>query len=59
VLRVYVNGRTYTAQGTGGLYEADVTIPRASLVSPIVLATVEWARALEPPPVKLRSIELD
>jgi hypothetical protein len=41
------------------LHEAEVTIPQASLVSPIVLATVEWARALEPPPVKLLWIELD
>jgi hypothetical protein len=58
-LRVYVNGRTYPAPGSAGLYEAEVTIPQASLVSPIVLATVEWARALEPPPVKLLWIELD
>jgi hypothetical protein len=54
-----VNGQTYTARGKDGLYEADVTIPRASLVSPIVLATIEWARALEPPKVLLRWIELD
>jgi hypothetical protein len=58
-LRVYVNGRIYTARGERGLYETDVRIPFSKLTSPIVLSTIEWTRALEAPATRLLWIELD
>jgi hypothetical protein len=57
-LRVYVNGRIYLAAKQDGGYVADVTISNAALTSPIVMATVEWVRALDPPAGRLLSIEL-
>jgi len=58
-LAVYVNGRLYTPVRDGATYRADVTIHHASLTSPVVIATVEWAREVDPsPPGHLLSIEL-
>jgi hypothetical protein len=57
-LRVYVNGRIYTARRTPTGFVADVSIHYERLSSPVVLATVEWTRDLDPIPVKLLSIEL-
>jgi hypothetical protein len=57
-LRVYVNGRLYTATKNGATYAADVHIRYGALTTPTVVATIEWTRALEPPRLKLRSIEL-
>jgi hypothetical protein len=56
-LRVYVNGRIYTATRDGNEYRASVWIPYARLHSPIVMATVEWSRG-QPLSGKLLSIEL-
>ena len=57
-LRVYVNGRIYTARRMGDSYVADVTIHFARLTSPIVMTTIEWTRDLEAPPYKLFSVQL-
>jgi hypothetical protein len=58
-LRVYLNGTIYVARKTAEGYEAEVHIPYAALGSPIVVVTVEWTRALDPPPDgRLLSIEL-
>ena len=58
-LEVYVNGRVYAAVKDGATYRADVTIHYDSLTSPVVIATVEWARYVEPqPPGRLLSIEI-
>ena len=57
-LRVYVNGRTYTAHRDGDTYTADVDIEYDALTSPIVMATVQWSRALDPPQGKMLLIEL-
>jgi hypothetical protein len=56
-LRVYLNGRIYTATRDGATYRASVRIPYARLHSPIVMAAVEWSRG-PPPTGKLLSIEL-
>jgi hypothetical protein len=58
-LRVYVNGRFYTAHGQNGTYRAAVEIDYGALTSPAVMATVEWTRAFEPPRGgELLSVEL-
>jgi hypothetical protein len=57
-LRVYVNGRIYTALRSGSTYAARVHIHYGALTSPTVVATIQWTRGLEPPRIKLRSIEL-
>jgi hypothetical protein len=57
-LRVYLNGRIYTARRAGDSYVADVDIHFDRLTSPIVMATIEWTREFDPPPYKLISIEL-
>lgn len=55
---VYFNGRIYTAERHGDVYEAEVNLHYPALGSPIVLATVLWTRESEAPPGKLLSIEL-
>jgi hypothetical protein len=58
-LRVYVNGRIYTAHRTGDSYFADVTIHQKDLNSVIVMVAVEWVRDVAPlPGVKLLSAQL-
>jgi hypothetical protein len=57
-LRVYVNGRTYTAQLEGHVYRVQVEIDYAALTTPTVMATVEWTRAPTPAGGRLLSIEL-
>ncbi len=57
-LRVYLNGRIYTARRAGDSYVADVNIRYERLTSPIVMSTVEWTRGFEAPPYKLLSVEL-
>jgi hypothetical protein len=57
-VQVYVNGLNYVARRNGDEYEADVTIPTRRLVSPIVMATVEWVHGADAPAGKLLSIEL-
>lgn len=57
-LRVYVNGRIYRAHRTSDGYEADVAIPRRRLVSPIVMATIEWVHGADAPGGKLLSVSL-
>jgi hypothetical protein len=58
-LRVYLNGHYYVATKTGDEYRTEVRIPFRSLVSPIVMGTVEWVHGLEPPSGRLLSIELE
>lgn len=49
-LRVYVNGRIYTARRVGvDTFAADVKLHYQSLHSPIVLTDIEWTRTSEPP----------
>jgi len=57
-LRVYVNGRIYTAVRDGDGYRAAVDVRYERLFVPVVMATVEWTPGLEAPRVKLLSIEL-
>jgi hypothetical protein len=57
-IRVYVNGRFYTARRDGSVYRVDVEIDRSALTSPTVMATVEWTRGFEPPAGKLLAVEL-
>jgi hypothetical protein len=47
-LRVYINGRYYTAHKAGDDYTADVLIDRRRLTSPIVMTSIEWTHDLEP-----------
>jgi hypothetical protein len=56
--RIYVNGTVVPARRTGSAYEAEVTLHREAMASPIVVATVQWTRTGEPPPGKLLSVEL-
>ncbi len=49
-LRVYFNGRIYTARRKGvDTFEADVKLHYPSLHSPMVLTTIEWTRSFDPP----------
>jgi hypothetical protein len=57
-LRVYLNGRLYTATRKGTTYTADVRIAYRALTSPTVVATIQWTRGLDLPRIKLRSIEI-
>jgi hypothetical protein len=57
-LRVYVNGRIYTARRVGNTFAAVVNLRYRSLHSPIVLTTIEWIRAIEPPPGKLLEVQI-
>jgi hypothetical protein len=57
-LRVYVNGRVYTAHREGDAYVAPVRIDLGALSSPVVMATVETSSSSEPTHVKLLWIEL-
>jgi len=57
-LVVDVNGRTYEAVRDGESYSVDVRIPQTRLASRAVMVTVQWVRALDPPPGKLLSIDL-
>jgi hypothetical protein len=57
-VRVFVNGRIYTAHKTSNGYVADVTIKRAALNEPDVMVTVEWTKEQTPIPGTLVSIEL-
>jgi hypothetical protein len=57
-VRVYVNGRYYNARRDGGTFRTKVEIPYERLNSPVVVATVQWTRSLDPPKVRLQFIEL-
>jgi hypothetical protein len=57
-LTIYVNGRNYEARRDGDAYSADVVIPQKRLVSPIVMATIEWVHGPDAPAGKLLSIAL-
>jgi hypothetical protein len=55
---VYVNGHTYTARRVGDTYSAVIRLNYALLHSPIVLTTILWTRAIEPPPGKLLEVKI-
>ena len=57
-LRVYVNGRLYTAHRTRDGYVADVTIRYDRLTAPIVMTTIEWTPDRDALPGKLLAIKL-
>jgi hypothetical protein len=57
--RIYVNGRTYPAQKSGDLYEANVRIDSRALSSPTVVATIEWRHGVVPPEGSLLEVELE
>jgi len=58
-LRVYVNGRVYTALRVGAdTFAADIKLRYRWLNSPIVLTTIEWTRAFDPPPGKLLEVQI-
>jgi hypothetical protein len=57
-LRVYVNGRYYTAHlEPGGEYVAELRLDYRKLYSPAVMVTVEWTRDLSAPRARLLEIE--
>ena len=58
-LKVYVNGHLYDVVKDGAIYRARVDIHYAALTSPVVMATIEWARSIDRPPSgRLLSMEL-
>jgi predicted outer membrane lipoprotein len=57
-LRVYVDGRIYTARKDGITYGADLDLHRDAMHSPTVMATVEWTREATPPVGTLAWIEI-
>jgi len=57
-VRVYVNGAIYEAHRVGDAYEARVIIRRSELHSPVVVATIQWARSGPAPSGELVSVEL-
>lgn len=57
-LRVFVNGRVYTATRQGEEYSAPVTVDYGRLVTPTVVVAVEWTSKPDPIPGKLLWIEL-
>jgi hypothetical protein len=58
-LRVYVNGRIYTAHRSGDEYSVPVDIHYEAFTSPIVMTTIEWTTAFDPPlGVELLTIEI-
>ncbi len=57
-LRVYANGRLYTARRDGDTYSTELELRRERLTTPAVMVTVEWTREFAPPPGVLLSIEL-
>jgi hypothetical protein len=58
-IEVYVNGRRYRATREGDVYRVALDLDSARLVSPVVMATVEWTRYTEmAPPGQLLAIEL-
>jgi hypothetical protein len=57
-LRLYLNGRVYTARHEGDGYVADVRIDYAKLNMPTVMGTIEWTQDSEPKPGKLLSVEI-
>jgi hypothetical protein len=57
-LRVYVNGKYFTARLESGQYVADCKLDYDKLASPAVMVTIEWTRGLVAPPAKLLEIEL-
>ncbi len=61
-LSVYVNGHVYTAHREGKTYSAAVRIQGSRLVTPTVMATVDWRSPALPdgsPDTRLVSIELE
>jgi hypothetical protein len=57
-LRVYVNGRYYTAHlEPGGEYVAELHLDYRKLYSPAVMVTVEWTHDLSAPRARLLEIE--
>jgi hypothetical protein len=57
-VRVYVNGRFYTAVRDGETYRAEVDIDYAALKASAVQVTVEWVRGFEVPTGSLAAVEL-
>ncbi len=57
-VRVYVDGRIYTARRDGAAYRAELDLRREALHSPVVMATVEWTSEVTPPLGTLISIEI-
>ncbi len=58
-VKVFLDGKVYTAEKRGDAYEADVAVRYADLASPVVIATVLWSRdEAVPAGARLLSIEL-
>jgi hypothetical protein len=57
-VRVYVNGRFYTAVRDGETYRAEVDIDYAALGASAVQVTIEWVRGFEAPTGTLAAVEL-
>jgi hypothetical protein len=57
-VRVYVNGRFYSAVSEGDRSHATVDIDYAALTAPTVLVTIEWVRGFDAPEGTLDAIEL-
>lgn len=57
-VRVYVNGRTYTARKEGNEYRTPLDIDYGALAAPTVMITVEWTRSFTPPTGRLLAIAI-
>lgn len=57
-LRLYLNGRIYTARREGDRYVARVNVDYGQLHTPTVMGTIEWTQDLDPKPYKLMSVEI-
>ncbi len=58
-LRVYLNGRIYTASRRGDdEYVAPVQVRYCALHQPMLMGAIEWTRAFDPPTGKLLAVEL-
>jgi hypothetical protein len=57
-VRVYLNGRNYTALRDGDTYRMPVDLDYSALTAPTVMITVQWTQAYTPPSGRLLWIEI-
>jgi MFS family permease len=57
-LRVYVNGKNYTAHREAGEYVAEFPLHYDRMYSPAIMVTVEWTQGATPPTMKFLEMEV-
>jgi hypothetical protein len=57
-LRVYVNGKIYTAHREADGYETEFPLRYERMYSPAIMVTVEWTRGTTPPTLKFLEMEV-